>query len=627
MVEVAKPDYLSLVNKSGSGFNVSELVTSIVAAEIEPKKSIHTAKQTKNENAISGIGFLNASSSTGKTAFTSIQNDKYFSVSSSNATSVGFTATDETKLTSAVNSVSNITIAKKMVFELPGFTDLTGPYNQAVSIKLGSWAQTSVASSSASSSVESGKTYKVITRSGSSVTDGNAFKDYTRDPNDPSDADAFHGAPIEVGDVFRASQAFTDSDYTFSQVDAYAFTANDGTTASITLSGNLQAVTSQLNAVTGISATLVNTGNNDSGNPVYSIVVSSTSTGKNSGFQITAGGAARWETSAYPAGNANNNSFNQLSADSSLKLDGVTVSRTTNTITDLIDGVSIDLKADNSGTVQYTASRSETNVKNTVEKVISSLNDYKKELDRLTYIDVEGDNNGPLAMDPAVGMLKSKLKKLTISALTGHGEKNIYLSNLGIKTNSAGEYFFDKVTFDNTYSTNPEHFTALKDDNISSSLLSSSVKKSQFTNIPSGTYEVKYDASSSTWKFGESNLTRIDYNGGSKFTSVTYPGLVIETTEASPSAFNIFVGKSFSKNFVELADSVLNTGSSIKAAETGYTASNKDIAEKLDKLDAKEKLLTTRYTSQFGEMEQAMSQFNSTKTLLENFIESWKKQK
>ena len=34
MVDVAKPDYLSLVNKGGSGFNISELVTSIVAAEI-----------------------------------------------------------------------------------------------------------------------------------------------------------------------------------------------------------------------------------------------------------------------------------------------------------------------------------------------------------------------------------------------------------------------------------------------------------------------------------------------------------------------------------------------------------------------------------------------------------------
>ena len=52
MVEVAKPDYLSLVNKGGSGFNISELVTSIVGAEIEPKRAMHTSKQNKNDNAI-----------------------------------------------------------------------------------------------------------------------------------------------------------------------------------------------------------------------------------------------------------------------------------------------------------------------------------------------------------------------------------------------------------------------------------------------------------------------------------------------------------------------------------------------------------------------------------------------
>ena len=627
MVDVAKPDYLSLVNKGGSGFNISELVTSIVAAEIEPKKAIHSAKQTKNENAISAIGFLNASSLTSKTAFTAITNDKYFSVASSSASSVAFTATDETKLAAGINSVSNVTIAKKMVFELPGFTDLTGPYNQAVTVKLGSWAQTSTAGSSASSSVESGKTYTVTTRSGSASDDGNAFVANTRDPNDPADADAFHGLPVEVNDVFRASQAFTDNNYTFTQVDAYAFTANDSTTASITLSGNLQAVASQLNAVTGISAKLVNTGNNSSGNPVYSIVVTSASTGTNSGFQITAGGEARWETPAYPAGNANNNSFSQFAADASFKLDGVDISRTTNTVTDLINGVTIDLKADIAGSVQYTASRSEANVKSTVEKVISSLNNYKKELDRLTYIDVDGDNNGPLAMDPAVGMLKSKLKKLTITALQGHADKNIYLSNLGVKTNSDGEYFFDKVTFGKTFSANPEYFNALKDDNISTSVVTANVVKSQFTKIPSGTYEVKYDSASSTWKFGTTALTRSDYNGGSKFTSVTYPGLVIDTTDASPSAFNVFVGESFSKSIIDLADTVLNTSSSIKTAETGYKTSNKDVALKLVDLAAREQLLTTRYTTQFGAMEQAMTQFNSTKTLLENFVESWKKQK
>jgi flagellar capping protein FliD len=151
--------------------------------------------------------------------------------------------------------------------------------------------------------------------------------------------------------------------------------------------------------------------------------------------------------------------------------------------------------------------------------------------------------------------------------------------------------------------------------------------KSQFTRIPSGTYQVRHDGASSTWKFGDSTLTRISYNGGSKFTSVTYPGLVIETTDASPAAFNVFVGKGFSQSFVELAESVLSSSSSIKLAETGYTTSNKSIAEKLENLATKEKLLTTRYTEQFGQMEQSMTQFNSTKTLLDNFIESWKKQK
>ena len=42
-------DYLSLVNQGGSGFNISELVTAMVASEIEPKKALHTDKKTKSD--------------------------------------------------------------------------------------------------------------------------------------------------------------------------------------------------------------------------------------------------------------------------------------------------------------------------------------------------------------------------------------------------------------------------------------------------------------------------------------------------------------------------------------------------------------------------------------------------
>ena len=76
--EVAKPDYLSLVNKSGSGFNVSELVDAIVGSEIEPKRNLQKTKQEKTENAISGIGFLKSQASTTQTSFTSLKNDTFF---------------------------------------------------------------------------------------------------------------------------------------------------------------------------------------------------------------------------------------------------------------------------------------------------------------------------------------------------------------------------------------------------------------------------------------------------------------------------------------------------------------------------------------------------------------------
>ena len=33
----------------------------------------------------------------------------------------------------------------------------------------------------------------------------------------------YHGTPIEVGDVFRAPVDGEDSDYTFQEVDAYAY--------------------------------------------------------------------------------------------------------------------------------------------------------------------------------------------------------------------------------------------------------------------------------------------------------------------------------------------------------------------------------------------------------------------
>lgn len=555
MGEVAKPDYLSLVNQGGSGFNVSELVTAIVASEIEPKRAMQTTKQEKTENAISGIGFLNSQVALTQKNFDTIAEDSFFNISSTNTSGVEIRAADESKLVPGNRTIENVTLAKKMVFELGGFANLTDTFTASLTVDFGSWT-------------ESGGTY-----------------------------------------------SFTDADATSSS--SLSFTNK-----------TVGEVVGLINDMADLEAQIVDiTGEGTS----YSVIISGDDTGFDNGFRVLSDGTgnaandARWETPAIPADHATSNSFSQLSSNASFELDGVAVTRKKNSITDLIEGASIELKSDFTAAATVGITRSEASVRQTVEDVIFSLNEFKTEIDRLTYIDIEGDENGPLAMDPSTTTIKSNFKRLAVQPLQGYGADLIYFSQLGIKTDSNGEYYLDEVTFGKTLSNNPEYFTALKDDNLSTNSESVTATKSQFTRIDEGTYTVTKVGDD--WKFGDVDLMRVDYNGGSRFTSLSHPGLVIVSAAAEPADFDVYVGKSFANKIDEMMTSILDLESSLSSANESYKNMSSDIEERLASLEQREELITSRYTAQFGDMEKSMTQFNSTKSLLENFIEAWKKQK
>ena len=172
----------------------------------------------------------------------------------------------------------------------------------------------------------------------------------------------------------------------------------------------------------------------------------------------------------------------------------------------------------------------------------------------------------PLAMDPTVTRLKSDFKRLVFEPLKGYGDNDIYLSQLGIKTNDSGEYFLDEAVFNKTLDETPEYFNALKDNNFSSSSSTVTLAKSQFTSIPPGSYTVANDGTD--WKIGSVLLTRTDHNGGSKFTTSTFPGAAIYTAETNPASFEVYVGKSFLEKISEFMDTILDSNSSLSAAET-----------------------------------------------------------
>ena len=471
--ETAKPDYLSLVNKGGSGFNVSELVDAIVGSEIEPKRNLQKTKQEKTENAISGIGFLKSQASTTQTSFTSLKNDTFFEISSSNTSGVTVTATDETKLQANNRTISNVTTAKRMAFEFGGFSNLTDTFTANLTIDLGKWTKTAASSSANTTNFQSDKTYIVT----SPISVAN---DVTAITNKSSYGG---GSPIAKDTTFKVSsgQSGTISSALIKEIDVYAFQDADGANADTVNFTNksVSEVAALLNAVTGISATTVDTTGEGTN---FSIIVTSDSTGADNGFRIT-GDNARFLTPDLPEASATTNKFSQLASDATFTLDGVQVTRETNSITDLIDGATIELKSDFTTTASIGVSRSETAIRSTVNDVISNLNIFKAEIDSLTFIDLEGDANGPLALDPAVNSIKSSFKKLAVEPLNGYGEKSIYLSQLGVKTDSNGDYYLDDTVFKKTFSTNPEYFQALKDENLSPNTSSATVTKSPFTQL------------------------------------------------------------------------------------------------------------------------------------------------
>ena len=222
--------------------------------------------------------------------------------------------------------------------------------------------------------------------------------------------------------------------------------------------------------------------------------------------------------------------------------------------------------------------------------VINSLNEFKAEIDRLTFIDLKGDENGPWLLDPAVNSIKSKFKKLALEPLNGYGDKSIYLSQLGIKTDSNGDYYLDETVFEKTLCYTPEYFQALKDENLATSTTSASVVKSPFTTIAVGTYAVSKDGDQ--WKFGDTNLTRFDYYGGSMFTSTTYPGLVIKTAAPSHQVLTFIQVKVLRRVWQIDGKSGGSLVLPCETAEDTYKTESTDIEERFKNLKSVKNLST-----------------------------------
>jgi flagellar hook-associated protein 2 len=233
------------------------------------------------------------------------------------------------------------------------------------------------------------------------------------------------------------------------------------TSGSVTIdasNNSLQGIRDAINSANiGVRASIVNDG---SGTP-YRLTLSSTGTGASHSLRIgVSGDAALAGLLAYDAGGVQNLTQTQAGQDAKLTLDGVSVSSASNTLTDALEGVTLQLAA--KGTAQVTVARDTAGVRAAIQTFVKAYNDFNKTIDELTRFDSTGKgSSGALLGDAAARTIQARLRDALSSSLPAATGNLQFLAQAGIAFQKDGTLALDSDKLSAALSSNPDAVASL----------------------------------------------------------------------------------------------------------------------------------------------------------------------
>jgi flagellar hook-associated protein 2 len=155
-------DYLSALNSKGSGLNITQLVDSLTAAEVEPKRAQIANRKEKIELSISEMGKLRAEMESLRKTLAADNAGLAFDVASSSG-AVSVEISDIATLENHTASVEVSALARGQVVEFGGFTSADQTLGAGnLSIAFGTWSGSSFTS-------DASREVKTVTLSGSEL--------------------------------------------------------------------------------------------------------------------------------------------------------------------------------------------------------------------------------------------------------------------------------------------------------------------------------------------------------------------------------------------------------------------------------------------------------------------------
>jgi len=539
-------DYLSAINRQGSGLNITELVDGLVEAETAPQVD-RIQKDIDNRNAaISGYAMVANELGKLQTFTDSLSGSIAFSVNS-NSSSVEVKVNNQAEAKAFNAQISISSLAQAQTLEFSGFSSKTDAINLgSIAIDFGSWS----------------------------------------------------------GDNFTINPAKTSQTVTVSS-------------ANNTLNG----LAESLAAIEGVNATVT-----DKGDGTFSLIVNSDTGAKNSLRLSVTEDASDTGLAAFDT--TSNNASKQVVAaqDATINLNGVSITRESNVVTDLIDGYEFKLNATTSSAASVSSITDQAVAFSKISEFVNTYNSVSSTIGALTQNGVNGQEKGVLARDITVKSIQRNLRSILTSELPGYGERGRYLSELGVKTMRDGTISVNESDFNKAFEKEPILFDVIVNSMATSDNALVAASKTSTVLIPkAGSYNFVSNNDGTATLGGTALSASTLADGTNQYISTTgdTKGLRL-TVSGNVSTATVFYGQSLADKLSSFIEDMVSATGDLEKSKSRASSLISEYNEDKANLDTKVESIRERYMQQFSAMEAAVSGFNKTGEFLTGFIDSMK---
>jgi flagellar hook-associated protein 2 len=364
----------------GSGLDVNSIVSQLMAVEQRPLTLLAT-KEASYQAKLTAYGTL-------KGALSSFQSAVHGIVSASTFQGVQVTPSDTTVASATATA------------------DAT-PGNYTLSVTQRAQAQKMVAAGAASDTATIG----------AATTSTVTFD--------------FGTVDIGTGSFSSVTGHYTDASFTSSGAGVKTVTIDSSNNS---LAGIRDAINS---ANIGVTATIVNDGSTSP----YRLALTNNTTGKTNSMKISVSGDADIATllGHDPTSNTGQG-FSQTTAaqNAEFSVDGIAVSKTTNTVTDVLKGVTINLLKDGVSSTNIAVSRNTSGVINSVTAFVKAFNDINKNLVDAQAYDATTKTAALLNGEATVRSMQARIRSVLSAPVAGGASAFSVLSQIGVSFQKDG---------------------------------------------------------------------------------------------------------------------------------------------------------------------------------------------